>query len=261
MKPLERLFEREGLPYGKLPATLAEIYDGGFSLDRPGLYANFVSSVDGVVAIPGGGESGHIISGNDEPDRFIMGMLRAFADAVLIGAGTFRKANGSLWHPEAIYPSAAEGFAELRQYIGLRPHPLLVVVTASGRIDVTQPSLHDALIITTRQGETRLRGSLPAGARVHAFDSYHISGCSMLEVLHAQGLQIILTEGGPTLVGQLLEEGLINELFLTISPHLFGRKSGDERKSLAEGVDLSGRSMKLSSVRRHESHLYLRYAL
>ena len=65
-----------------------------------------------------------------------------------------------------------------------------------------------------------------------------------------------LTEGGPSLLGQLLQEGLIDGLFVTTSPRLFGRQSGDERKSLVEGVNLSGRSLKLSSVRRHESHLY-----
>jgi riboflavin biosynthesis pyrimidine reductase len=86
-------------------------------------------------------------------------------------------------------------------------------------------------------------------------------GHSLLELLHAQGLRVILTEGGPSLVGQLLEEGLIDELFLTTSPRLFGRRPGDERKSLVEGFDLSGHALKLLSVRRHESYLYLRYSL
>ena len=102
MKPLERLFEREGLPCFGLPAELAAAYGGDFGLGRPELYANFVASVDGVVALPGAGESGQRVSGGDEPDRFIMGLLRAAADAVLIGAGTFRTAVGDLWHPEAV---------------------------------------------------------------------------------------------------------------------------------------------------------------
>ena len=92
-------------------------------------------------------------------------------------------------------------------------------------------------------------------------DTQRIGGRSLLDLLHAQGLQVVLTEGGPSLVGQLLEEGLLDELFLTTSPRLFGRWSGDGRKSLVEGVDLGGRALQLSSVRRHESHLYLRYSL
>ncbi|HYU63230.1 MAG TPA: dihydrofolate reductase family protein, partial [Verrucomicrobiae bacterium] len=55
------------------------------------VYANFVSSIDGIVALEAGtAPSGGIISGRNEADRFVMGLLRAFADAVLVGAGTVR---------------------------------------------------------------------------------------------------------------------------------------------------------------------------
>jgi riboflavin biosynthesis pyrimidine reductase len=90
---------------------------------------------------------------------------------------------------------------------------------------------------------------------------HRIGGRAMVDFLHAQGLQTILVEGGPTLAGQLFQEGLIDELFLTSSPRLFGRFLGDQRKSLVEGVDLGGGEMELVSLRRHESHLYLRFAL
>jgi riboflavin biosynthesis pyrimidine reductase len=261
VNPLERLFEREGLPAFGLPPALAVDYGGDFGLARPELYANFVSSVDGVVAQAGAGESGRVISGDNEPDCFIMGLLRAAADAVVIGAGTFRKTAGDRWYPESVYPAAGELFAELRKQLHLRPHPLLVIISASGQIDSTQLALHDCLVITTLRGESRLRGTLPSGARIAVLGAGRIGGRSLLEFLHAQGLKVVLTEGGPSLVGQLLAEGLINELFLTTSPRLFGREAGDERKSLVEGVNLGGRSIQLSSVRRHDSHLYLRYSL
>jgi riboflavin biosynthesis pyrimidine reductase len=259
MKPINRLFERDGLPRFGLPASLAESYGGDFGLARPLLYANFVSSVDGVVALPGVGESGGVVSGNSEPDRFVMGLLRAVADAVLIGAGTFRAGGGGLWHPEAAFPEARDQFAHLRKQLSLRPNPLLVVVTASGHIDPTQPALHDCLIITTSQGKARLHGKLPSGARIAVLDAQHFESCSLLDLLHTHGLQVMLTEGGPSLAGQLLAAGLLDELFLTTSPRLFGRRPGDERKSLVESVDLGGRAMNLLSVRRHESHLFLRY--
>lgn len=261
MKPLERLFECEGLPRFGLPAALAVTYGGDFGLTRPELCANFVASVDAVVALPDVGESGHVVSGNNEPDRFIMALLRAAADAILIGAGNFRKADGAWWYPETVYPAGAEHFAEMRKQLGLRPHPLLVLVTASGQIDPTQPALRDCLVITSSQGEAHLRGKLHSGTRIAVLGGKRFGGHALLELLHAQGLQVILTEGGPSLVGQLLEAGLIDELFLTTSPRLFGRRTGDERKSLVEGFDLGGRALVLSSVRRHESYLYLRYSL
>ncbi len=261
MNPIERIFERDGLPRFALPKTLMTDYGGDFGLARPRLYANFVSSVDGVVALPGVGESGGVVSGNSEPDRFVMGLLRAVADAVLIGAGTFRAGAGDHWHPETAFPSARDAFAELRQRLGLRPQPILVVVTASGDIDPAQPALGDCLLVTTAQGEARLRGHLPSGARIMVSNEGRFGGRPLLGILRAEGLQCILTEGGPSLVGQLLAEGLLDELFLTISPRLFGRQPADERKSLVDGVDLSGRSLELLSLRRHGSHLFLRYAL
>ena len=259
MRPIERLFEREGLPSCPLPAALAASYGGDLGLARPGCCANFVASVDGVVALAGAGESGHLISGDDEPDRFIMGLLRAASDAVLIGAGTFRKAEGALWHPEAIFPEAAPSFALLRRQLGMSLHPLLVVVSASGVLDPAQPALRDALIVTTPQGEAQLHGRLPKGARLAVFETPRIPGRAVLNLLHAEGRQVILAEGGPTLVGQWLDEGLLDDLFLTRSPRLFGRQTGDGRKALVEGVDLDGRPLHLLSVRRHEAHLYLRY--
>lgn len=261
MKPIEKLFERDGLPGVRLPPDLAKTYGGDFGFARPLLYANFVASADGVVALPGVRESGGVVSGNSEPDRFIMGLLRAFADAVLIGAGTFRAGTGDLWYPESAFPVARELFVELREQLGLRPHPLLVVVTQSGNIDTAQPALGECLVITTTQGESRLRGRLPPSARIALLDAQPFDCRAILELLHSQKLHAILTEGGPSLVGQLLDQGLLDELFITKSPRLFGRQSGDGRKSLVEGVDLGGRSLDLLSVRQHGSYLFLRYAV
>jgi riboflavin biosynthesis pyrimidine reductase len=259
MKPLERLFEREGLPCRRLPAALAEAYGGDFDIGRPAVYANFVSSVDGVVALPGAGDSGPRVSGGDEPDRFIMGLLRATAEAVVIGAGTFRQAAGALWRPGAACPQAAEPYAELRRMLGLRPDPLLVVVTGSGNLDLAQPALRDCLILTTPEGGDRLGGNLPAGARVTVVGAQPFTGRALVEHLHGEGLRTLLVEGGPTLAGLFLAEGLLDAFFLTTSPRLFGRFPGDGRKALVDGVDLGGRPMELASLRRHESHLYLRY--
>ena len=267
MKPIERMFERDGLPRFALPAALAKSYGGDFGLARPLLYANFVCSADGVVALPGPGESGGVVSGNSEPDRFVMGLLRAVADAVLIGAGTFRAGTGDLWHPESAFPAAREQFVELREQLGLRPHPLLVVVTASGNIDEAQPALRDCLVVTTAQGEARLRAKLPIGTKlpgdlsIAVLDAQRFECHALLGLLHDRRLRVILTEGGPSLVGQLLDAGLLDELFITMSPRLFGRRPSDGRKSLVEGVDLGGLALELLSLRRHDSHLFLRYAL
>ena len=194
-----------------------------------------------------------------------MGLLRAFADAILVGAGTVRAEGGrALWTPQYIYPAAADGYRELREKLKRAPDPQLVVVSARGELDPSERALeHGALVLTTKASETSLRARLPAAARVIALsDNARLDPVEILQALHAEGYRVMLTEGGPTLFGQLLQAGLVDELFLTISPTLAGQK---ENKSfgLVHGVGF-GKDLKwatLSSVRRHESHLFVRYRL
>jgi riboflavin biosynthesis pyrimidine reductase len=256
--PLQLLFEEAYLPRFEMPEPLQAAYGGPFGLRDECIYANFVASVDGVVALPTAEESGHIISGGSEADRFVMGLLRACADAVLLGAGTFRKAAGHLWHAETIYRPAAAHFAELRRSLGLRSPPPLVLVTASGEIDPAQPALRDSLIVTTAAGEARLKGRVPPTAR---FESGPIRLRALVERLRREGYRRILTEGGPTLASQLVAEGLLDELFLTQSPKLFGRGASDGRMGLIEGVHLVGRVVNLAGIRRHGSYVFCRYTL
>ena len=262
---LELLHEEKAPRAFPLPAGLRAAYGGDLGFERPRVFANFVSSVDGVVALEEREESGGIISGHDEGDRFVMGLLRACADGVLVGAGTFRKAGPHLWYPERIFPEAAPAWAGLRRNLGLGEHPRLVLLSASGDVDPAHPALRDgALVIVGPRGEPRLRGRLPAGARLVVVEQDPIPFANVLAIARAEGLQLLLTEGGPTLAGRLLAEDLLDELFLTTSPLLLGRHGGDDRKSLVDGVDLRAAGtgkLALSSVRRRGSFLYLRYSI
>jgi riboflavin biosynthesis pyrimidine reductase len=197
-QPLELLFERRELPQFELPAALTEIYSGSLGFAAPRLFANLVDSLDGVVALPGDVESGQVISGKNAADRFVMGLLRSCADAVLIGAGTFRKSPGHLWFPDRIYPPGAALFAEARDRLGLEKQPTFAVVTRSGDIEVSEPALKDALIFTTRAGEERLRAHLSASTRLVVFEADRVYLSRVLEYLHAEGMQHVLTEGGPS---------------------------------------------------------------
>src|SRR5208337_198292 len=102
-----------------LPRELRELYDGDLHLHIPGaarpfVIANFVSTLDGVVSYEIKDNSGgSTISGSDPADRFIMGLLRASADAVMVGAGTVRDVSAkSLWTPEEVYPDAKQLYQE-----------------------------------------------------------------------------------------------------------------------------------------------------
>jgi riboflavin biosynthesis pyrimidine reductase len=244
---------------------LAKLYDGGLAIAEGSVYANFVSSIDGIVALEGGtAPSGGIISGRNEADRFVMGLLRAFADAVLVGAGTVRAEGGkALWTPDYIFPGAAEAFADLRRALKREKTPRLVIVAASRDLDPSQRALEiGALVLTTAAGAERLRAALPKACEVRAIsETDPIDVDDIFDALHAEGYRTILSEGGPQLFGQLIKNDRVDELFLTVSPVLEGQS--DQTFGLIRGADF-GRTPKpsrLLSVRRHESHLFLRYQL
>ena len=210
------LFERANTAHFELPTSLSSSYGGELGLPSQCVVANFVASLDGVVALPGDTESGQIISGRNAADRFVMGLLRACADAVLIGAGTFRKSSGHLWTADRIYPLAATELAELRQKVGLHAPPTLVLLSASGELDMSEPAAQNAWIVTTPKGEAALRSKLPAGARLTVVDSDRISVRGVLATLRAEGFARVLTEGGLTLFAELVHERLVDELFATL---------------------------------------------
>lgn len=258
----------------QLPPALKSAYGGDLPIalraDRPTLVTNFVSTLDGVISYntpesDGGGE----ISGHFEPDRFVMGLLRALADVVLVGAGTVRAAPNDVWTPEAIHPASATEFRALREDLGLRASPITAVVSASGALDLRHPGLADpaveVLVITTDTGAASLRRrqEVPAhveilsiGARVDAQD--------LARVPAARGAELILCEGGPHLLGQLLEARLVDEMFLTMAPQLAGRSPSTPRLSLVEGTAFTVADApwsRLADLRRAGDYLFARYDL
>ncbi|TMD56265.1 MAG: hypothetical protein E6I85_00905 [Chloroflexi bacterium] len=263
---LKLLYEVPGLPVAFLPPPLGELHGGELGFRSPILYANFVTSLDGVTAIsplePG---QGGLISGGAPADRFLMGLLRSFAEVVVIGAGTLRAEERHLWTAERVYPPAVEAFGELRESLGLPPGPRLAVVSASGNVDPELPALAGGLILTTEAGASRLGGELPAGVKVVSLGGGALLDArAVVSALRAEGHRTILSEGGPHFFGDLLAAGLVDELFLTLSPVLAGRERSSAQVGLVEGVSLLPsiqRRGRLLSVRRAAEHLFLRYSL
>ncbi len=194
-----------------------------------------------------------------------MGLLRASADVVLVGSGTMLASPNGTWLPERVFPSAAEEFAELRRRSGRPASPTVAFVTAGGSFDPTHPALeHQAVVLTTERAATELRARVPADSEVVAVnDGDRVDLRQALVLLRKRGYSLILSEGGPTLFGSLLASGLVDELFLTISPVLAGRAER-QRLPLVEGIELlpdATVALRLLSARRHENHLFLRHRL
>jgi len=265
MEPLRVLAEDDDLPRGCLPEELERLYGGGLGLEEPCVVANFVESLDGVVAVPGLPRSHALLGDESEPDRFLMALLRALADVILVGSGTLLASPRGTWRPERVYPPAADALAELRARRGRRERPLLAIVTAGGSLDPGHPVLEEgALVLTTWRAEPDLRASVPAATEVVAVsEGDAVDLAEALAELRRRDLPVILSESGPNVFGALLASRLVDELFVTVSPILAGRSS-PPRLGLVEGVELLPQTRvagRLRSVRAHGSHLFLRYAL
>jgi riboflavin biosynthesis pyrimidine reductase len=264
LEPFEVLFDTD-LPGFEMPPDLERIY-GRLGFSSPAVYSNFVASIDGVVSLGPTPSAGSVISGKYPADRFLMALLRAYADAVVLGAGTLRATPGHLWTPAHVYPALTSDFTALREGLGRSAEPQLVVLTASGDVDMSHPALvKGALIFTTPAGAGAMNGRLPPTCEVvemrDAAGSMTLDLGVVIGELQRRGLPVVLTEGGPHMMGRLLEQSLLDEAFLTISPVVAGR--GDDRRlGMVEGVELlpgSNAWGRLLSVRRHGEYLFLRY--
>ena len=260
LDPFEVLFDAADSD-AEFPEELRRVYGGDLWLDETCLYANFVSTVDGVVAIPALEGSNQVIAAGSKADNFLMGVLRALADCVLVGAGVLRDSPQGTWQPAPVYPSAAEAFAELRRGLGLSEPPVVAVLSGRGQIDIGHPLLaNGALILTSSRGAERLRDVPPATTVVVLGEETLFDGRLVVDALHERGLRRILSEAGPHVFGSLLEAGVVDELFLTISPRLAGHAGEGSRLRLVEGADLIPLlELRPSSLRRHGDHLFARY--
>jgi riboflavin biosynthesis pyrimidine reductase len=274
--PLETLYdatEGSDLP---LPPDLAARY-GRLRIPshsrRPHVVGNFVSTLDGVVSLgipdkAGGGE----ISGFDRRDRMVMGLLRAVADAVIVGAGTLRASSPDhLWTADYIFPPFADAYRSLRTALGKPNPPLNVVVTAQAEIDLNrrlfQTGEAPVLIVTTPAGSHRLGDrALPPSVRVAAADGTGAlsAGAILTAVRRVRPSETILVEAGPRLMGDFLAERQLDELFLTLAPQVAGRDGSVERPGFVAGKQFAPEHplwATLVGVKRGGSHLFLRYAL
>ena len=263
-----------------LPDGLHARYDGNLSFppapaERPYLIANFVSTLDGVVSfnLPGQSEGAQISNSNEE-DRFIMGLLRASADAVVVGSGTLQATGpqGS-WLPESVYPAAKDLYRNYRTEVLRKPeYPLVVIVTGAGGLDLASALFHTprtrVLILTTEQGKQRLSQSgseALASVEVKALSTAEnrLSPSAILTLLRQEaGVELLLHEAGPTLFGEFLAGGFMDELFLTLAPQMAGRVEAHPRPGLVANVQFSPATApwwNLLSAKSAAGYLFLRY--
>jgi riboflavin-specific deaminase-like protein len=194
-------------------------------------------------------------SGEDKQHLF---RQRALADAVLLGHTSLERDNVRLGLPAALQ--------ELRIKHGQSRSPLRVIVSNKGRIDdrlkIFQSDISPIIIFSTKRMPPKNQDALRKKAALHLTGAREVDLAEMLKTLRDQyGVHRLACEGGPTLFRSLLEQGLIDQLNLTIAPYMFGggnapTLTGLSREFLSTSVHCS-----LIDVRTVGTECFLTYRI
>jgi 5-amino-6-(5-phosphoribosylamino)uracil reductase len=230
---------------------LAQLDLSAKATDRPYTIVNFVASVDGRATFAG--RSGEL---GDDGDRAMFHGLREQVDAVLAGTRTLALENyGRIL--------SKEERRERRLTRGLAGEPLACIVSRTGEVPTEIRLFQDpeARIVVFISATAQLDVS-GCGAKVDVIpiDPAEMTLTTALRTLRADyGVGSLLCEGGPTLFGALLHEGLADELFLTIAPKLTGGGSGPAVSAGPELPELQ--NLELIWALERSGSLFLRYAI
>ncbi|HEY8866288.1 MAG TPA: dihydrofolate reductase family protein [Solirubrobacteraceae bacterium] len=217
--------------------------------DRPYVVGNMVSSADGRAVVDG--RSGAL--GNDA-DKALFLNLRTQVDAVLVGTGTLRAER----YGPIITSDERRG---ARERAGLEPAPLACVISRSLSLplDIGLFQDPDSRIVLLTPSDADL-APCPAQVDVVRLEDEDGPAAALAHLRAEHGVRSVLCEGGPTLLGALVADGVLDELFLTISPSLAG---GGSAPTILNAPAPLGElaSLVLLRVLESEGALLLRYAV
>ncbi|MCL5947107.1 MAG: dihydrofolate reductase family protein [Chloroflexi bacterium] len=247
---------RELLPSaGEYPGDPADVYDQiTFPTlpERPYIFANMVSSLDGKAQV-----NGAAAGLGSALDQEIMSHLRSLADGILEGAGTVRA--------DRIYRYFPDHLLQLRRRRGQKEHPRWMVVTHSGQVPYDSAIFRlpedPALVLTPRASEVT-QNVVRAGGRCEVVSIPSDGSLHEALAILRQRYQIrwLLTEGGPHFLYSLMKQRVLDELFLTLAPKVIA----GEGMTIVEGALLSPTPQirtEILNLYEHDSELFVRCRL
>lgn len=214
---------------------------------RPRVVAAMIASLDGRASV-----DGRSVGLGHPADRALLRELRTAVDAILVGTRTVRAER---------YANLLDGDQrEHREAAGLARNP--IVATISRRLDVpvetplfAEPDAR-VQVYTEAEGEVIGRGAWIA---VQRFEPGRLTLRAALEHLaRERDAEVVLCEGGPTLLRELAAEGCLDDLVVTVAPLLV---AGDAPALLAGPPLDPAPRLGLRDVLRAGDHLFLHYAL
>lgn len=220
------------------------------------MLVNFAITVDGKISTrkqtPSTFTSGR--------DKRRLAEIRSLGDAVMAGRGTVAVDAMSMG-------LSAPDLRDARVAAGKPPAPLRVVVSASGKFDpkwkIFASNETPVLLCTATKIPDRVARKFPTGVQILPFSEEEGGGIpldSMLEILYQRhGVKILVCEGGPTLLKSLLSDDLVDELYLTIAPVIFGGRGAKSLTGLPEGFLPEERRFRLKSLEERDGEAFLHY--
>ena len=209
--------------------------------DRPWIYTNFVQSLDGIISLLGEHATGGDIS-QSRDDRWLMDLLRAHADGILMGMNTLREEQ-RLRGPDSrgiVFQVVDPTLRELRGKLG-KGRDRNIFVTSAVDLDLSRYKVFDGdvvdtAILTSPSGAERLQAqgghahvAIIAAGEKETFDLAR----AISKLREELDVQHLLCEGGPTLYGSLARLDLIDEKFLTVAPVDVGQVVPPDQQRLA----------------------------
>jgi 2,5-diamino-6-(ribosylamino)-4(3H)-pyrimidinone 5'-phosphate reductase len=170
--------------------------------ERPFVFINMAVSIDGKIS----SYKHEKPSFTSRTDRHRMDNLRAQSDAVLIGAGTLRAEDPPLHIRD---PKLAK--------------PLLqIVMTRLGNVDVNAKFFQHPCIVATSDD---VELSLPPTAEIWHLGKDQVDVHELLRRLQQRGVRKLLIEGGGNVAWDFFKHHVVDEIYVTIAPALFGGKA------------------------------------
>ena len=224
---------------------------------RPFVFLNVATTADGKLAPP----NRHFVPFSSRRDQELLYHLRTRADAVMAGARTVDSV------PVTMGPGKQK-FRAQRLKNGLAEYNLRVVVSGSGsinpRAEIFRHNFSPLIILVTqRAGAARVRRLEKLGAIVHVCGETEIDFPAALEWLRREWtVKILLCEGGGEINDALLRANLVDEIYLTLCPKIFGGRTAPTLADGAGAVSLADATkLKLKSRRRVGDELFLCYSV
>ena len=208
----------------------------------PLVYANYVASLDGRIALPApDGHLGVPPSLANERDWRLFQELAAQADLIL-STGRYLR-DWAAGRAQEILQVDDPRFEDLRTWRvshGLSPQPDLAII--SNTLDFPIPKVLHAggrgvVVVTSEQADSGKVQALEeeVGPVIRAGRS-HVEGRALVDALYARGYQLLYCAAGPKVLHTLARDQVLDRLYLTLVPRLLG---GERFATLAEGTLLN----------------------